>query len=173
MLHNLKEMTNFDIEFRSHGGTDLVTDETCNKMVDLADQGFHFVVGNHPTPKDGLPYGATEAVKVSQVNSKSHGKCIRTIWAVKGTPVRITLTNNFHNTSINLYPHQTPLGMVLSPSQVKRAKKALCGMADCSCSGALGTRGEQPDPDPRDPNLILFREERPDGSFEVWFGDWR
>ncbi len=51
---------------------------------------------------------------------------------------KITLTNNFHRTSINLVlkPHNR-----LSLRQVRRARTALCGMADCLCGGDLGERG--------------------------------
>lgn len=51
----------------------------------------------------------------------------------------ITLTNDFHKTAVNLRVS----GNSLSASQIKRAKKVLCGVADCCCSGALGTRGTQ------------------------------
>ena len=51
----------------------------------------------------------------------------------------ITLTNDFHNTSVTLrmksaYP---------TKSQVKRAKNTLCGIKDCTCSGIMGMRGPQ------------------------------
>jgi len=49
----------------------------------------------------------------------------------------ITLTNEFHNTSINLVPG--PGG--LSPRQVTRARRALCGIAGCTCGGDCGERG--------------------------------
>jgi hypothetical protein len=54
---------------------------------------------------------------------------------------KITLTNDFHGTTVNVQPD--PLGW-LSPRQVKRAEKLLCGMTDCLCAqSALGTRGRQ------------------------------
>ncbi len=51
---------------------------------------------------------------------------------------KITLTNDFHRTQINLVlkPHNR-----LSLRQVRRAREALCGMADCQCGGDLGQRG--------------------------------
>ncbi len=52
----------------------------------------------------------------------------------------ITLENNFHKSFITLRPHK---GGRLSAGQVKRAKKTLCGVACCTCSGALGARGPQ------------------------------
>ena len=52
---------------------------------------------------------------------------------------KITLTNDFHNTSVNLVlqPHNR-----LSLRQVRRARQALCGMADCDCGGPCGERGD-------------------------------
>ena len=52
---------------------------------------------------------------------------------------KITLRNDFHNTEINLVPHDGKL----SPSQVARARRTLCGIENCCCSGDLGTRGPQ------------------------------
>jgi len=60
----------------------------------------------------------------------------------------ITLTNDFHHSSVNLrcevlsrihnvataYPNA---------AQIKRAKKALCGVDGCCCSNAAGIRGRQ------------------------------
>ena len=53
------------------------------------------------------------------------------------TRTKITLTNNFHDTAINLVVR----GAQLSLHQVRRARRALCGMADCQCGGDLGERG--------------------------------
>jgi hypothetical protein len=52
--------------------------------------------------------------------------------------MKITLTNDFHGTSINLIlgPHDR-----LSLRQVRRAREALCGTADCQCGGPAGERG--------------------------------
>jgi len=85
----------------------------------------------------------------------------------------VTLTNDFHGTEVNLKPHSGRNGYYLSPRQVKRAKNALCGMLNCSCSGPLGERGQQPKPDPDNPYIIFRYQENPDGSCEVWFEDRR
>ena len=50
----------------------------------------------------------------------------------------ITLANDFHHTSTRVRPREG----ALSPRQVERVKRALCA-PDCTCSGALGTRGPQ------------------------------
>jgi hypothetical protein len=49
----------------------------------------------------------------------------------------ITLTNEFHNSAVTL----RPTGNRLSPGQVKRAKRELCGIDGCTCSDSAGTRG--------------------------------
>ena len=53
----------------------------------------------------------------------------------------ITLTNDFHGTSVRL---RASLGDYLSDSQIKRAARVLCPAADCFCGhGELNTRGRQ------------------------------
>ena len=52
---------------------------------------------------------------------------------------KITLTNDFHNTSVTL----RMISRFPTANQVRRAKKALCGFRSCTCSGVLGTRGFQ------------------------------
>ena len=52
---------------------------------------------------------------------------------------QITLTNDFHGTSVNV----VPVNGLLSASQVARARRALCGSRDCQCGGYAGTRGRQ------------------------------
>ena len=49
----------------------------------------------------------------------------------------ITLTNTFHRTSITLRKKE---GDHVSPSTLSRARRALCGMAGCTCAGDDGTR---------------------------------
>lgn len=56
--------------------------------------------------------------------------------------MKITLTNEFHGTSVNLrvgYESDTN-SAELTKSQIARAKRTLCG-SDCQCSGDLGYRG--------------------------------
>jgi hypothetical protein len=56
--------------------------------------------------------------------------------------MKITLTNDFHETSVTL--DVTP-GVALSSSQVRRARKTLCpSYPHCACGGDMPTRGEQP-----------------------------
>lgn len=56
------------------------------------------------------------------------------------------ITNDFHNTSVTLRLFGKPdrLGRYwLSAYQVRRARRTLCGHADCACGGKLGQRGAQ------------------------------
>lgn len=50
---------------------------------------------------------------------------------------KVTLKNNFHNTSVKVYEGE------LSPETVRRVKKVLCGVKGCTCSNNLGVKGEQ------------------------------
>lgn len=50
------------------------------------------------------------------------------------------LRNDFHNTQVQVNLRGSHF---LTPYQVRRAWKALCGITTCTCSGALGTRGPQ------------------------------
>lgn len=55
---------------------------------------------------------------------------------------KITLTNDFHNTSVNLLVDDDPKkDYHLSPGQARRARKTLCGIDGCSCSDEIGVRG--------------------------------
>jgi len=53
----------------------------------------------------------------------------------------VTLSNDFHRTSVRVRVDKFPYH--LTPSQVRRIRRALCGMPDCTCSGWLGVRGPQ------------------------------
>ena len=83
LLQNLP--ANVEIEPRSfREATQRITAPTVLKMEQLAHKGYRFIVGNNPHA--ARPYGFSDAVKVSQVNSRYHGNSIRTIWAVRGAP---------------------------------------------------------------------------------------
>lgn len=49
----------------------------------------------------------------------------------------ITITNDFHNTEARVR------GLELSPATVRRVRRELCGISDCTCGGVLGQRGRQ------------------------------
>jgi hypothetical protein len=46
----------------------------------------------------------------------------------------LTLTNDIHQTSVIVHP----LNSHLSASQMRRVRRELCGMADCSCNTVCG-----------------------------------
>ena len=49
----------------------------------------------------------------------------------------ITLTNNFHNTSVRI---RANIGDELSQAQIRRSRQILCGFEGCTCGGLLGER---------------------------------
>jgi len=58
----------------------------------------------------------------------------------------ITLKNDFHHTRVSLKSRH---GHRLSPGQVTRARRELCGIDGCTCGGYCGERGPQSTPDGR------------------------
>jgi len=58
---------------------------------------------------------------------------------------KITLTNDYHNTETTIWA-RIPAGsdqILITPSQVKAARKKLCGITGCTCSDDAGTRPSQ------------------------------
>ncbi|GEM_PF-3791571 len=57
---------------------------------------------------------------------------------------KITLSNEFHNTKINLQAKVVLCrgikAVELSRHQVRRARRVLCGIPTCTCGGNLGER---------------------------------
>jgi len=63
--------------------------------------------------------------------------------------MRIILKNDFHNSSVTLncgkvlsHIHSVSTAY-LTVYQIRKAKSALCGIPDCTCSGDAGLRGPQ------------------------------
>ena len=50
------------------------------------------------------------------------------------------IKNSFHNTETTVH---ASIGDTLSTYQVRRARKALCGISECQCCGVAGQRGHQ------------------------------
>lgn len=70
--------------------------------------------------------------------------------------MKITLANNFHNTSTETTACVAGEGRWwVSKAEAARVRKALCGVADCTCGGNLGER----------PAL----ESVPDDDYDGWF----
>lgn len=60
-----------------------VQDSTAAQIEKLSAQGYKIIVGNNPYLDKAQKYNGRECIRISQVNSRVHGKCLRTIWAVK------------------------------------------------------------------------------------------
>jgi len=58
------------------------------------------------------------------------------------TPKTVTLSNDFHNSSVVV---RVPHNGVLSPSTTKRVYRELCGISDCTCGGIRGSQELIPD----------------------------
>lgn len=60
---------------------------------------------------------------------------------------KIELRNDFHNTKTTVISEVLDFGqhqeITLSKSQMARAARKLCGIADCKCGGPAGIRGRQ------------------------------
>lgn len=54
----------------------------------------------------------------------------------------ITIRNEYHNTEVRV---RASIGEVLTSGQVKRCRRALCGIDGCTCGGVLSERGQQHD----------------------------
>lgn len=55
--------------------------------------------------------------------------------------MKVTVTNSFHHTEYTLYVNDE--NMVLSPRQVERSRRALCGIIGCTCGDAIGSRDSE------------------------------
>lgn len=73
----------------------------------------------------------------------------------------ITIRNNFHGSKVTI---RANISDTLTPNQVRRARRELCGIDDCACGGALGERGEQ--------DSRMFFTELQDGRVEVQTDEW-
>ncbi len=60
-----------------------VQDSTMVKIEKFIADGWDVIVGNTRPKNQKTIYGKINHVLLSRVNSRYHGKCIRTIWAVK------------------------------------------------------------------------------------------
>lgn len=76
---------------------------------------------------------------------------------------QITLTNDFHGSSVAV---RLSDNNHLSAAQVRKARRALCGYADCMCGGTAGTRGRQRTEDGERIDLIPTA----DGGMDVEIG---
>ena len=56
---------------------------------------------------------------------------------------KIVLTNDFHKTQVVLFPKLFDKVYWLTAGQLKRSRRVLCGIHDCTCGDHAGTRGPQ------------------------------
>ncbi len=71
---------NANIEFGQHSGnTNLVQNDIADKIEELSANGYTIVVGNNPGMAGAAKWADRDLIRVSQVNSRTHGKCVRTI----------------------------------------------------------------------------------------------
>ena len=71
---------------------------------------------------------------------------------LKDEAMKIKLTNEFHNTSCtincNVLSHVHNVAVAYPTlGQIRKAKRELCGIKFCTCSGDAGTRGRQETPE--------------------------
>lgn len=59
------------------------TNATFNICDTLEKDGFSFIPGNNPFMKLAKKWENYELVRVAQTNSRTHGRCVQTLWAVK------------------------------------------------------------------------------------------
>lgn len=55
---------------------------------------------------------------------------------------KVTLTNDFHNSEVDVLVNFKDSKATLSPYQTKRVNRELCGVEDCRCGGARGPQGD-------------------------------
>ncbi len=53
----------------------------------------------------------------------------------------ITITNDFHSSAARVRVSSLPAD--LTPSQIARVRRTLCGIDGCTCGGPLSERGPQ------------------------------
>ena len=74
----------------------------------------------------------------------------------------VTLRNDFHNSQTRVRLGESGK---LTQCQVERARRALCGVPTCLCSGPLGTRG------PQDVAITISYNAFGDAVFALWPND--
>jgi hypothetical protein len=82
-MKNLLDI-NANIKFgRDSATTNNVTDRTAAQIEMFSARGYEIIVGNNPFLDKAPKYAGRKCYRIAQVNSRVHGFCQRTIWAVK------------------------------------------------------------------------------------------
>ena len=58
-------------------------------------------------------------------------------WTMPKT-IEVEFSNDFHDTYITVRARITPHQILLSPGQMRKIEKELCGISDCQCGGLRG-----------------------------------
>ena len=107
--------------------------QTRERVLELSERGFLFFAGNNPHMVNAEKWSLCELIRVAQVNSKTHGYSIKTLWAVRpNSPIftkeKRTEKERFYqgSTELDLLDLDTALSMYNNPSeQTKRRAIAL------------------------------------------------
>jgi hypothetical protein len=59
------------------------TKKTIEKMEKFKQQGFKIIVGNNPFMNKTQKWENHYLILLAHTNSRTHGFCVRTVWAVK------------------------------------------------------------------------------------------
>ncbi len=57
--------------------------KTIQKMDECVEQGFKIIVGNNPYMDSFKKWANHDLILLARTNSRTHGYCIRTVWAIK------------------------------------------------------------------------------------------
>ena len=57
--------------------------KTIQKMDNYIQQGFEIIVGNNPRMNNFKKWAHHDLILLARTNSRTHGYCIRTVWAIK------------------------------------------------------------------------------------------
>lgn len=67
----------------SSGASNDIQDSTADKIAAAVQDGFTIRIGNNPNLNNTSKWDGHQVKRISLVNSRYHGKSIRTIWATK------------------------------------------------------------------------------------------
>lgn len=83
-LYDLEQQLNVKFQWGSDSApSNNVHKSTADKIRSYAKGGYKIVIGNNPRMAQAKKHAGKEVVLLAQVNARTHGKCIRTIHAVK------------------------------------------------------------------------------------------
>ena len=71
------------VEIGDHGCSDLIAPRTARLIDKHLEVGYPIVVGNDWQKSQRPKYAGREMRLIARTNSRRHGKCLRTIWAIK------------------------------------------------------------------------------------------